>query len=117
MTYPRWQFRTLGLAVVPIVIGAPVVWLLGGFLADKISNVVARRNGGRREPETHLISLILPLLMGILGCVLFGYAAQNIKTTHWIVFLSGVFFISVGFLTTTTVLNVYVVESYPQWAG
>jgi hypothetical protein len=78
---------------------------------------MARRKNGRREPEAHLVSLILPLLMGIVGSVVFGYAGQNIKTTHWSVLLIGIFLISLGFLTTTTVLNVYIVESYPQWAG
>jgi hypothetical protein len=113
----RWKFRTLGLAVIPIVIATPFVWFLGGFLADRISNSLAKRNGGRREPEAHLVNLILPLLFGIAGCVLFGYAAQNVKTAHWSVLLSGIFCISLGFLTANTVLSVYIVESYPQWAG
>jgi MFS family permease len=117
ITFFSWQFKTLGLAVVPIVVATPFIWFFGGYLADKISNAVARRNGGRREPETHLFSLILPLLLGIVGCVMFGYAAQNIKKTHWGLFLGSVFLISVSFLTVSTVLNVYVVESYPQWAG
>jgi MFS family permease len=115
--YFSWQFRHLGLAVIPIVIASPLVWFFGGYLADKISNAMARRNNGRREPEAHLVSLILPLIMGIIGCVMFGYAGQHVKTAHWSVLLGGIFFISLGFLATTTVLNVYIVESYPQWAG
>ncbi|KAF2427133.1 MFS general substrate transporter [Tothia fuscella] len=112
-----WKFKTLGLAVVPLVVATPFVWLLGGFLADKVSNMLARRNGGRREPEGHLVNLILPLLFGILGCLLFGYGAQYVKVVHWSVILTGIFFIALGFLTANTVLSVYIVESYPQWAG
>lgn len=107
----------MGLAVVPIVIATPFVWLFGGFLADKVSNALARRNGGRREPEGHLVNLILPLIFGVTGCLLFGYAGEHLKMVHWSVLLSGIFFISLGFLTANTVLSVYIVESYPQWAG
>ncbi|KAK3053503.1 hypothetical protein LTS18_012130, partial [Coniosporium uncinatum] len=77
-----WKFKTLGLAVLPIVFATPFVWLFGGLIADKVSNAVAKRNGGRREPEYNLLNLILPLLFGIMGLILFGYAGQNIQTTH-----------------------------------
>jgi hypothetical protein len=103
--------------VLPIVVATPFVWFFGGYMADKISNALARRNGGRREPEGHLLNLILPLIFGIVGCLLFGYAGQHINTTHWSVLITGIFLIALGFLTANTVLSVYIVESYPQWAG
>jgi len=112
-----WKFKLLGLALLPVVVATPFVWLLGGYVADKVSNGIARRNGGRREPEVHLLSLAAPLAMGVLGCMLFGYAAENITRVSWFVFLMGIFFIALGFLVANTVMSVYVVESYPQWAG
>ena len=112
-----WRFKLLGLALLPVVVATPFVWLLGGYVADAVSNGAARRNAGRREPEAHLLNLILPLGMGVLGCILFGYAAQNVTTVFWFIFLMGIFFIALGFLVANTVLSVYVVESYPQWAG
>lgn len=113
----HWKFKLLGLAVVPIVISTPFVWLLGGFVADKVSNTVAKRNGGRREPEAHLLNLILPLALAIVGTMMFGYAGQHVLTAHWSILLIGIFFIALGFLTSNTVFSVYIVESYPQWAG
>jgi MFS family permease len=112
-----WKFKTLGLAVVPIVIATPFVALLGGYVADKVSNAVAKRNGGQREPEGHLLNLVIPFLFGIAGCLLFGYAGEHLKLVHWSVLLTGIFCISLGFLTANTVLSVYIIESYPQWAG
>jgi hypothetical protein len=112
-----WKFKTLGLAVVPIVIATPFVALLGGYFADKVCNAVARRNGGQREPEGNLLNLVIPLIFGIAGCLLFGYAGEHLKTVHWSVLLTGIFSISLGFLTTNTVLSVYIIESYPRWAG
>ncbi|KAH8886736.1 MFS general substrate transporter [Thozetella sp. PMI_491] len=112
-----WKFETLGFAVVPIVIASPFVWLFGGYVADKISNAHARRNSGRREPEAHLISLIIPLAAGVAGPLVFGYAAQNIKTLPSIVVLVGIFLIGFAFLTANTLFSVYLVESYPAFAG
>ncbi|KAM0273940.1 hypothetical protein ACHAQH_008112 [Verticillium albo-atrum] len=112
-----WDFEKLGFAVVPLVIASPFVWLFGGYIADLISNAHARRNGGRREPEAHLISIIFPLTAGIMGAVLFGYAAQNIRTLPSIVVLVAIFFVGFGFLTANTIFSVYLVESYPQFAG
>jgi hypothetical protein len=112
-----WKFETLGLAVVPIVIASPFVWFVGGFVADKISNYHARRNGGRREPEAHLLSLVIPLVAGIAGPILFGFAGQDPREVPSIVLLSAIFLIGFGFLTANAIFSVYLVESYPQYAG
>lgn len=112
-----WKFEMLGLAVIPVVIASPLVWFFGGFMADKISNWHARRNGGIREPEAHLLSLIIPLLSGVLGPILFGYAAENVDTVSIYVFLFGIFLIGFSFLTANTLFSVYLVESYPASAG
>lgn len=111
-----WKFTTMGLAIVPVVLATPFVYLLGGVLADKISNAHAKRNGGIREPEAHLLSLLTPMIFGIAGCLLFGYAGQH-PLTHWSVLLTGIFCIALSFLTANTTLSVYIVEAYPQWAG
>ncbi|KAJ0122933.1 hypothetical protein J7T55_011394 [Diaporthe amygdali] len=112
-----WKFETIGLVFIPFVIASPFVWLFGGFLADKVSNWHARRNGGRREPEAHLLSLIIPLSAGIVGPIVVGYAGQNIESVSTIVVLVGIFLIGFGYLTTSAVVSVYLVESYPRFAG
>jgi MFS family permease len=112
-----WQFETLGLIVLPIVVASPLVWFFGGFVADKISNLHAKWHGGRREPEAHLLSVIVPLIAAIAGSLLFGYAGQNIKTLPGFVVLLAVFLVGFGFLTTNTIFAVYLVESYPAFAG
>jgi|SRR3569833_218230 len=112
-----WRFETLGFVVVPLVIASPFVWFFGGWVADKVSNAHARRRQGRREPEAHLLSLVVPLAAGIAGPVLFGYAAAHIATLHSIVVLVAVFLLGFGFLTANTLFSVYLVESYPAYAG
>ncbi|KAK6082313.1 major facilitator superfamily transporter [Seiridium cupressi] len=110
-----WQFQYTGLSVVPTVAATVAVYFLGGPLSDKISLMITRRHNGVREAEFHLPNLILPFISGILGCFVFGYAGQN--NLHWAFILLGAFFLIFAFLTVLTVVNVFVVESYPMWAG
>lgn len=113
----KLNFDQLGLVVLPIVVATPFVWFFGGYLADKISNWHARRNGGQREPEAHLISLVFPLLAGIAGPLLFGYAGDHTQERPLLSVLLGFFLIGFGGLTMNTLVSVYVVESYPNQAG
>jgi MFS family permease len=115
--FSSWKFRHLGLAVLPIVIATPFVWLYAGLVADRVNTIVARRRNGRREPESHLLTLILPTLLGIVGTILYGYAAENFLTTHWMVLLFSIFLLTFAFFASATIVFVYSVESYPQWAG
>jgi MFS family permease len=101
--------------VIPNVVATIAVYFLGGPISDKVSLAMTKWKGGTREAEYHLPNLILPFVSGMLGCFIFGYAGQN--NLHWGFILLGTFFIIFGFLTVLTVTNVYLVESYPQWAG
>lgn len=112
-----WRFEAMGLSVLPLVVASPLVWLVGGWGADAVTNWHARRNGGRREPEAHLLSLVLPLLCGVVGPLLFGYAGQNVATVSMYVLLAGIFCIGFAFLTANALFSVYLVESYPAYAG
>lgn len=76
---------------------------------------MTRRYGGAREAEHHLPNLVLPFVSGIAGVFIFGWAGQN--NVHWAVLLFGSFLVIFAFLTVMTVLNVFIVESYPMWAG
>ncbi|KAF6803704.1 major facilitator superfamily transporter [Colletotrichum sojae] len=110
-----WEFQWTGLTVLPFFLASALVYTFGGPVADKISNAVTRMNGGSREPEHHLANLILPFVSGVAGCFIFGTAGE--KNLHWAVLLTGSFLIVFAFLMTMTILNVFIVESYPQWAG
>ncbi|ORY63847.1 major facilitator superfamily transporter [Pseudomassariella vexata] len=110
-----WQFKYTGLIVLPFVLATVMVYFLGGPLSDKVSLTITKWHGGVREPEYHLPNLIIPFFSGVIGCFIFGYAAEN--NVHWAVIMAGSFFIIFAFLTVLTVINVYMVESYPMWAG
>ncbi|KAI9699573.1 MAG: hypothetical protein M1820_007071 [Bogoriella megaspora] len=113
----NWPFKHLGLGLVPIVCAMFCTWGYAGVFTDWFSNYMAKRRNGRREPEVHLISLSIPILCGIIGCLMFGAGGQYIVTEPWIILLIGIFFIAFSFLSAITITSVYVVESYPEWAG
>lgn len=113
----KLNFEQLGLVVLPIVVATPFVWFFGGYMADKISNWQAKRNGGQREPESHLISLVFPLIAGIAGPIVFGFAGDHTQDRPLVAVLVGFFLIGFGGLTMNTLVSVYLVESYPNYAG
>jgi hypothetical protein len=110
-----WQFQYVGLTAIPFVAASFLVYIFGGPVADRLANAVTRWNGGGREPEHHLANVALPFTAGVAGCFIFGWAAE--RNLHWGVLLTGAFLVIFGFLTVMTVLNVFVVETYPMWAG
>ena len=110
-----WEFQYTGLSVIPFFAASIMVYAFAGPIADWTSNALTRWNGGHREPEHHLVNLIFPFVAGVAGCFVFGYAGQN--NLHWAILLTGSFLIIFGFLTIMSLFNVFIVESYPMWAG
>lgn len=110
-----WEFQWTGLSVVPFVLAAIMTFLISGPFAERVNNMVARRRKGVREAEFGLLNMIVPFVAGISGCFVFGYAGQS--DVHWSVILLGLFLILFSFLCTMITINVFIVESYPQWAG
>jgi MFS family permease len=110
-----WEFQYTGLSVLPFIGATALVYVFAGPVADRVANAATRHNNGSREPEHHLLNTGVPFIAGIAGCFIFGYAGQN--NVHWGVLLFGSFLIIFAFLTILSVVNVFIVESYPMWAG
>lgn len=90
------------------------VFVIGGALSDKVTMWISKRRGSR-EPEYQLINLITPIAFAIIGAIVFGYADQF--HLHYMVLLLGQFFLMTSPLMAAPIINNYVIESYPQWAG
>ncbi|KAI5928650.1 major facilitator superfamily transporter [Camillea tinctor] len=109
-------YEFTGLAVIPSVLAAAFVYVLGGPVADRVSLYLTRALGkGRREPEYGLANLVLPVLLGVVGALVFGRAAQD--RAHFSILLLGNLFLLAGALTVSSLVNAFVIESYPQMAG
>lgn len=93
------------------------IYLIGSEGSDRVSNYLTKRRGGEREPEVHLFNFILPLFLGILGCILFGVGGSYSNHVHWITILIGMGLLNFSFLTINIVGSVYCIECFPEWAG
>jgi len=92
--------------VIPSIIATVFVYFFGGVVADKVSLRMTKWNSGRREPEHHLPNMAIPILSTVIGCFVFGYAAQN--NLHYTILLFGSFLTLFGSLTMLTVSSVFV---------
>ncbi|KXH67483.1 major facilitator superfamily transporter [Colletotrichum salicis] len=107
-------FELTGLSQIPQILSTIVVFVVGGPVADSVSLWISKKKGGR-EAEHQLPNLILPIFFAITGALIFGYADQN--HLHYAVLLLGTFFLMTSTLITAPIVQNYVIESYPQWAG
>lgn len=83
-------------------------------MSDKLTMWIAKRKG-RREPEFQLVNLGLPITLAIAGAMTFGYANQF--QLHYSILLVGMFLLTTAPLMSAPIIQSFVMESYPQWAG
>lgn len=92
-------------------------WLLTASDALLQIKFCARRNNGIHEPETRLIPLIFPIVIGITATVMYGYQHDNPFKMHWfgIVFeYSAQYF---AFIAASVAGQTYLLDAYPERAG
>jgi hypothetical protein len=70
---PPYNFKPgiNGLINIPGAIGVLAGSFCGGALTDKIAEWVARRNGGVYEPETRLLTLVVPFFVVPIGLLMY----------------------------------------------
>lgn len=103
-----------GLSNIPNILATVVIFVVGGVYAEKVTRWISKKRGGR-EPEYQLPNLIVPVLLSVLGAMVFGYADEY--SLHYTVLLTGMFFMLTAPLLTGPIIQNFIMESYPQWAG
>ncbi|KAL6355872.1 hypothetical protein LRP88_09455 [Fusarium phalaenopsidis] len=99
-----------------IVVALIALPLLGQG-SDKIIKWRANKNGGIHEPESRIISLVIPITVGTFTAVLYGQGAAHPEHYHWFIYcwaLAAYFFAFVG---ANIVGMTYLLDSYPARAG
>ncbi|RVX72824.1 hypothetical protein B0A52_03177 [Exophiala mesophila] len=111
----NFDTNEIGLIYLAAVIGTTVGCFLSGWFSDIISEKLARRNKGIKEPEARLWIALVTLFLHPFGCFLYGIgAAQKI---HWIGLAFGIGFISLSLPTGSNIGLTYVIDSYKEVAG
>jgi hypothetical protein len=77
--FAAWQ---TGLCFFAAIIGSLIGIFIGGHMSDKLADWFTKRNGGIREPEMRLPSIVISLITTPLALVLYGVGIQY--QLHWI---------------------------------
>ncbi|KAJ9298329.1 hypothetical protein DTO271G3_3934 [Paecilomyces variotii] len=105
----------IGLTNIPLLIVALIANPLSGFVADRISRFMARRNNGIYEPEFRLTLMIPATIFSTIGFIGFGVSvSQGAPLAIPILFMS-LHSASVGFASTASFA--YVIDCHPRDAN
>ncbi|KAG4435696.1 hypothetical protein IFR05_008831 [Cadophora sp. M221] len=109
----HWAHQYISIAMAGQIVVAFVCIPMLGYGSDFIVKFMARRKGGIHEPEHRLLTLITPLLLGILFSVIYGQAAAHPEKYHWmaiVITINGYFFTFIG---ANTAGITYLLDAYP----
>ncbi|KAL3471161.1 major facilitator superfamily domain-containing protein [Aspergillus californicus] len=99
--------------IVVALIALPIL----GHGSDYIAKYFAKKNNGLHEPETRIITLIFPIIIGTFTAVLYGQAGQYPKDYHWFIYVWVVAAYYFCFVGANIVAITYLLDSYPARAG
>jgi hypothetical protein len=77
--FSTWQ---CGMTYAGVLVGAVVGIYGGGWLSDKVADVLTLRRGGIREPEMRFPTVTISLVLSPFGLVLYGGGLA--KEMHWL---------------------------------
>jgi hypothetical protein len=112
LTSEPYKFSTTatGLVFFAALVGNVVGWGTG-VLSDQLVIVLARRNGGVKEPEMRLWMLIPCAVYAALGYMLYGWGAQT--GAHWITIAIGVGAMISHQVGACAIATAYAMECFP----
>ncbi|TKY87857.1 hypothetical protein EX895_003438 [Sporisorium graminicola] len=99
--------------IVTSIVALPVF----GYGSDWIIKKFANRRGGIHEPETRLIPLVLPMIIGIITVILYGQGATHPEQYHWFLYVWVIAAYYFCFVGANIVTITYLLDSYPQRAS
>lgn len=88
--------------------------IFGGKLTDIYARRHARNNGGKFLPESRLVLLIVPAILGPCGLLMFGFGAE--RSLHWAILYVGFGLISIV-PAAASIAMTYVMDSYFEVAA
>ncbi|RDW68190.1 MFS general substrate transporter-1 [Coleophoma crateriformis] len=111
----NFQAKYVGCAYLSPFIGAAVASVWSGQIADKLTLRLARKNGGVREPEQRLWSMLLPAIIGPAGLILWGVGADH--GIHFMGLIIGLGMLVFGLICASSISLSYDVDCFKDLAG
>jgi MFS family permease len=116
---PPYQFpyASLGLVQGGQIVVSIILVPIFGYGGDRLTRFIASHRGGIAEPEYRLLPMIIPLVVTVVSCLLFGMAGSH--PTEWspwavIVGFNGSYF---GFICVILLGYTYCLDAYPERAA
>lgn len=112
MTAEPYNFSTTatGLVFFAALVGSCIGWGTG-VLSDHVVIFLARRNGGVKEPEMRLYTLMPCAVYAALGYMLYGWGAQT--GMHWISIAIGIAALIAHQVGACAIATAYAMECFP----
>ncbi|KAI1616481.1 major facilitator superfamily domain-containing protein [Exophiala viscosa] len=110
--FEAWQS---GLCFFSAIIGACLGIIFGGMTSDRVADFFTRRNGGIREPEMRLPSIMISCITSPLSLILYGVGIQN--KLHWMCPTVGIGLLNFSITQACNVSLVYIIDAYRPIAG
>lgn len=108
-----WQAKYVSFVNMGQIVVSFIALPLLGFGSDHLIRYMAKHRKGIHQPETRLLPLFLPLMIGILALMLYGEAGAHPHKLSWgaVVFAVPAQYFS--FTAVNLVTISYLVDSYP----
>ncbi|CAI7569830.1 unnamed protein product [Penicillium palitans] len=110
--FPSWKS---GLCFASGMVGSLLGIAFGGHISDWSADWFTRRNGGIREPEMRLPSIVIGGTLAPIALILYGVGIDN--RLHWMVPTLGLGLLNFAIVQATNVAMVYVIDCYRPAVG
>lgn len=106
----NWSTTAAGLVFLAALVGSIVGWATG-ILADRVVLLLARRNGGVKEPEMRLWTLPICFVYAAVGYFLYGWGAQT--GASWVTIAIGIGCMIAHQVSACSIATAYAMDSFP----
>ncbi|CAG8918560.1 unnamed protein product [Penicillium salamii] len=91
-----------------------VVQPIAGYGSDWVLKYLTKRNNGTGEPEYRLIPAILPAVVAVVSCVIYGQGCQYPERWAWTAIAIPMNALFYSFVSVVVLGFVYTMDCYPQ---
>ncbi|KAJ5371095.1 uncharacterized protein N7496_007187 [Penicillium cataractarum] len=113
----NFSFEVVGAVMAGQIIVCFVFIPVIGYGTDHLTKYLSKRNGGIVEAEYRLLPLIIPWLVTIASCVIFGRAAADPFHWHWAAVVITYNSEYIGFMSIVLSSFTYAIEAHPTRVG
>ena len=113
----NWPGKSISYANAGQIVTSLVALPVYGYGSDWIIKWFANRRGGIHEPETRIIPLFFPIVVGVITIVLYGQGATHPEKYHWFNYAWALAAYYFTFIGANIVAITYLLDAYPQKAS